>query len=622
MLMLPPDLNLTTPAARALPSFSALAVPSGFLGHEGLMSCSYEEMTVAELKELATDRQIKRVGVGWPECCPPDGNKAAIVHALAEWDGLPAVTPTEGQNGSQPEKPPVSVVREPQEGEPQLSAGQPEPESEPEPVPDDLSAYRPRTTCGRTSTAELTAQDNDTADLLHRGLKLPPHVPLICTSFRSSNLKDVDGRVRFCDFVMTTLHSSRKEAEQLVANLNACRTDWGLAPIVTMLDYSRAKIDEWALAHGFSNCPDLDKGEPTAEAEAAAAKILEEVGVADPWSTCDYIRERAAWTYDSVFIDAEAYGMYQHWHTVYRWAQKHCEVMVMFISRAWYHSKWCTKEWFQDYKALGAEMPKVFVVLLDQLPVTGYRIDDDSTSAPLEGTWVPEETIRSPREFWLAEIKKMQTSVSRSGLTSGPADVTFGGRLDPANVIDCSAYQLWEQGRAGKTELKQAALEMERLLGRILSATGREEDIDMNSEEWPVRKAVADAEREFFLSDDWLPRNPKTSIESASKTFRLDDLGRPVRNMHRDRSNRRLNLNDASAVGATEIAEKVPLIGPKLAADIIAYRTRQLTSKAKRDGSCTRPISTFQQLLKKNGGPILGDVGGRTFESLMCFTTL
>ncbi len=163
---------------------------------------------------------------------------------------------------------------------------------------------------------------------------------------------------------------------------------------------------------------------------------------------------------------------------------------------------------------------------------------------------------------------------------------------------------------------------MERLLGRILSATGREEDIDMNSEEWPVHRAVADAEREFFLSDDWLARNPKTSIESASKTFRLDDLGRPVRNMHRDRSNRRLNLNDASSVGATEIAEKVPLIGPKLAADIIAYRTRQLTSKAKRDGSCTRPISTFQQLLKKNGGPIPGDVGGRTFESLMCFTTL
>ena len=100
----------------------------------------------------------------------------------------------------------------------------------------------------------------------------------------------------------------------------------------------------------------------------------------------------------------------------------------------------------------------------------------------------------------------MQTSVSRSGLTSGPADVTFGGRLDPANVIDCSAYQLWQQGRAGKTELKEAAAEMERLLERILSATGREGDTDMNSAEWPTRKAVADAEREHFLSGDWLPQ--------------------------------------------------------------------------------------------------------------------
>ena len=88
--------------------------------------------------------------------------------------------------------------------------------------------------------------------------------------------------MRFCDFVMTTLHSTREEAEQLVANLHACRTYWGLAPIVTMLDYSRAQIDERVLAHGFSNCPDLRAGELTAAAEAIAARIFEEVGVADP----------------------------------------------------------------------------------------------------------------------------------------------------------------------------------------------------------------------------------------------------------------------------------------------------------------------------------------------------
>eukprot|EP01047_Picozoa_sp_COSAG01_P069397 COSAG01_NODE_10258_length_2208_cov_1.998578_3_plen_111_part_00 len=68
-------------------------------------------------------------------------------------------------------------------------------------------------------------------------------------------------------------------------------------------------------------------------------------------------------------------GMYSRWHDVYTWAQKKCEVMLMFVSRGWYHSKWCTKEWFQDFKGMGADMPKLFIVLLDALPVTGYRID-------------------------------------------------------------------------------------------------------------------------------------------------------------------------------------------------------------------------------------------------------
>ena len=68
-------------------------------------------------------------------------------------------------------------------------------------------------------------------------------------------------------------------------------------------------------------------------------------------------------------------GMYSRWHDVYTWAQKKCEVMLMYVSRGWYHSKWCTKEWFQDFKGMGADMPKLFIVLLDALPVTGYRID-------------------------------------------------------------------------------------------------------------------------------------------------------------------------------------------------------------------------------------------------------
>ena len=41
-----------------------------------------DSMPVAQLKRLAEEVGVKRPGVGWPTCCPPDGNKAAIVNAL------------------------------------------------------------------------------------------------------------------------------------------------------------------------------------------------------------------------------------------------------------------------------------------------------------------------------------------------------------------------------------------------------------------------------------------------------------------------------------------------------------------------------------------------------------
>ena len=264
-------------------------------------------------------------------------------------------------------------------------------------------------------------------------------------------------------------------------------------------------------------------------------------------------------------------------------------------------------------------------------------------------------------------------------------------------MLDCSAYHLWAQGRAGKRELKVAAEEMARLLERILRATGREADTDMNSEAWPTRNAIVAEERRYFLSNAWLPdtkqqeplqvtaldavvATAKTQPQTEAKMMapevdeevvppltisegvpqrahtsqkqrprqqhpNLDDHGRPVRNMYRDRSNRRLDLNDVVGVGAVELAERVPLVGAKLAADLVAYRASKAMCDGVvadqgvvvglvPDGSCggssggamvrqqMRPIKSYLELLKKNGGVLPGDVGGKTFESLMCFTTL
>ena len=425
------------PAAAAQErSACALAPPRGGACAAGFARLArmddYAAKTVPQLKALCVERGIKVKGVGWPTCCPPDGNKAAVIQALRRLDAhQPAAvvaTPVKQERPSaQPRSPPFSGVKEPQLLEPE---------------PDASTALRylryvPQTTCGRIPTAQLAQTDAETARLLGEGLKLPSHVPLICTSFRSSNLKDVDGRVELWQFICQTLRCGEEQGKAWATNINRTRAAWGEEPIRTMRDYSRACLDEATLALCMSDSGGLEKTRskqlermqsvPTTQAAEAAAKLFEEVGVADPWSMCDYLRERAAWTQSTVFIDAEVYGMYAHWHTVYKWAQKHCEVMVMFISRGWYHSKWCTKEWFEDYKGMGKEMPKIFVVLLDTLPVTGYRIDDGDPNS--EGAWVPEESPRTPREFWLEEIRKMQASVSRDGLTAGPADVTFGETL-------------------------------------------------------------------------------------------------------------------------------------------------------------------------------------------------
>eukprot|EP01047_Picozoa_sp_COSAG01_P096995 COSAG01_NODE_27394_length_687_cov_0.692177_1_plen_85_part_10 len=84
-------------------------------------------------------------------------------------------------------------------------------------------------------------------------------------------------------------------------------------------------------------------------------------------------------------------------------------------------------------------------------------------------------------------------------------------------------------------------------------------------------------EREFFMSGDWLPRTgttpSHTAVADLSETqsivaralaappahSRLDDIGHPVRNMHADRSRRRIDLNDMVSVDAETIAEQVPL---------------------------------------------------------------
>ena len=42
----------------------------------------YDDLSLPDLKRLAEKRGIKEPGVGWPTCCPPDGNRANIIKMI------------------------------------------------------------------------------------------------------------------------------------------------------------------------------------------------------------------------------------------------------------------------------------------------------------------------------------------------------------------------------------------------------------------------------------------------------------------------------------------------------------------------------------------------------------
>jgi hypothetical protein len=55
----------------------------------------YKDMSLDELKELAKECGLKKQGVGWPTCCPPDGNRADIIKALKKFDSAAPSTQIE-----------------------------------------------------------------------------------------------------------------------------------------------------------------------------------------------------------------------------------------------------------------------------------------------------------------------------------------------------------------------------------------------------------------------------------------------------------------------------------------------------------------------------------------------
>ena len=71
-----------------------------------------EKKTLADLKDLAEAEGLKEAGVGWPTCCPPDGNKGDIVKALLRfWQKNQAKEPAVVNVGV-PVAAPVAVAKD------------------------------------------------------------------------------------------------------------------------------------------------------------------------------------------------------------------------------------------------------------------------------------------------------------------------------------------------------------------------------------------------------------------------------------------------------------------------------------------------------------------------------
>ena len=112
---------------------------------------------------------------------------------------------------------------------------------------------------------------------------------------------------------------------------------------------------------------------------------------------------------------------------------------------------------------MGLEMPKLFVVLLDTLPVTGYRIDSDAEGAPPEGDWIPLEESGEVRDCRQPLIVRSSLGNCALAVYHSSADVfvfsygsvwsvsracclTFAGR---AGVLDASVECRWRLSSSG-----------------------------------------------------------------------------------------------------------------------------------------------------------------------------
>jgi hypothetical protein len=568
---------------------------------------SYAASTLPELKALAEKRGIKKPGVGWPKCCPPDGNKAAVIAALEKADAAAASTSTDFSNireqlasrtkADLQELAERQGIKKPGVGWPTccppngdkddivnaLVAQQQDSPPPKSPAPEAVKQRAVPTTpttdpgtrvqvgTGRTSaesvrralgrfddgklipTAEFASQKADvTAQLLSQGLKMPQHVPLCTPSFAVRDLaakKDEEGRLidedgiddkagrdpwAIMDYVRDFLHWPQdavfidKEAFGYYAHPGENWDPKGAGvPAGEHLpagkwskDVAETYVEDGSIRPWCAKSPEggwpvqyriMSGKDKTKEADSSDQRVRA-TGLRHlmPDALCApaaHLRRPHALTPSrahaicycrrviSVVLQA---WVQRNYRGVYKWAQRVSPCLIFFMSKGWLQSDNCTVE----LSDLGADLAEASAALSERLVVLVQLDNDDKLSAECA-----------------KQIKQLK-STSRSGVQ--------------IEYIDLSGYMAWLDGE-GKTQLKEASRGIQELCAILEGRFGRG-SIEIYEKEKAERRAEHDAPHVL-----------------------LNDLkGKPVRNRYLARYQRRINLN---GVSVDTLKEKLPGVG-------------------------------------------------------------
>ena len=272
----------------------------------------------------------------------------------------------------------------------------------------------------------------------------------------------------------------------------------------------------------------------------------------DPWGVCDFLRDWLEWPKDSIFIDSEVFGTYDHWDTVYCWAQRKAPLGVLFLSNDMLkkhddghgRSSWdcfCLKTeipaWVRGLKGVARGLltskHRLLIVALD-----------------LECVAMGENLQTQIKEELMAQ-----------NCSKAEVEHAVGGQ-----IFDISSYTAWKNGAEGKSVLQRVSdtlIELAEHVKDYLDQLGL--DACYTSRGATLQMDERARERSTPFIQTW----PKARIEKEPDQW---ERGLLRNRYHPHFDSRRININGAK--NWQELADKLPQCGEIRAKKVMAMRKK------------------------------------------------